>query len=219
MALITCPECRGQVSDKAEYCPHCGFPIQQYMARARQLKQDRLTNASGGIIIPEGSYNQQHKQTSQPAPQHDRPAPEPTHDEPEIAPKPSRLKEAVMAFFMLVFIVAVVGYFVAPYFSDATRPDTQLVMPSDSTADPEWADAPDNSEADSRDAKADRPKERDSQTDTEAADAQPVRRDSVARTVEPSPRETTQPDRVHRETPAAEPKAPAASESDRQLTE
>ena len=28
MALITCPECGGQVSDLAVACPHCGFPIQ-----------------------------------------------------------------------------------------------------------------------------------------------------------------------------------------------
>lgn len=27
MALITCPECHGQVSDKAAVCPHCGYPI------------------------------------------------------------------------------------------------------------------------------------------------------------------------------------------------
>ena len=27
MALITCPECNGQVSDKATVCPHCGYPI------------------------------------------------------------------------------------------------------------------------------------------------------------------------------------------------
>ena len=27
MALITCPECNGQVSDKADVCPHCGYPI------------------------------------------------------------------------------------------------------------------------------------------------------------------------------------------------
>lgn len=27
MALITCPECNGQVSDKAATCPHCGYPI------------------------------------------------------------------------------------------------------------------------------------------------------------------------------------------------
>lgn len=27
MALITCPECNGRVSDKATTCPHCGYPI------------------------------------------------------------------------------------------------------------------------------------------------------------------------------------------------
>ena len=27
MALITCPECGNQVSDKAKTCPNCGIPI------------------------------------------------------------------------------------------------------------------------------------------------------------------------------------------------
>lgn len=27
MAIILCPECKGKVSDKADVCPHCGFPI------------------------------------------------------------------------------------------------------------------------------------------------------------------------------------------------
>lgn len=27
MALINCPECRTQVSDKAEKCPKCSYPI------------------------------------------------------------------------------------------------------------------------------------------------------------------------------------------------
>ena len=29
MALLKCPECNNNVSDKAEACPHCGYPIQQ----------------------------------------------------------------------------------------------------------------------------------------------------------------------------------------------
>lgn len=29
MALIKCPECQLQVSDKALSCPHCGYPINQ----------------------------------------------------------------------------------------------------------------------------------------------------------------------------------------------
>jgi predicted amidophosphoribosyltransferase len=27
MALINCPECNKEISDMAESCPHCGFPI------------------------------------------------------------------------------------------------------------------------------------------------------------------------------------------------
>jgi len=27
MALINCPECQKEISDKAESCPHCGCPI------------------------------------------------------------------------------------------------------------------------------------------------------------------------------------------------
>lgn len=29
MALITCPECNGKVSDQATTCIHCGYPLQQ----------------------------------------------------------------------------------------------------------------------------------------------------------------------------------------------
>ncbi|MCB9598252.1 MAG: PH domain-containing protein [Sandaracinaceae bacterium] len=27
MTLIACPECAGRVSDRAQACPHCGFPV------------------------------------------------------------------------------------------------------------------------------------------------------------------------------------------------
>jgi len=27
MAMIKCPECEGSISDKAVFCPHCGYPI------------------------------------------------------------------------------------------------------------------------------------------------------------------------------------------------
>ena len=27
MALLNCPECKERVSDQAEACPHCGFPL------------------------------------------------------------------------------------------------------------------------------------------------------------------------------------------------
>lgn len=44
MALITCPECGKEISDKAQTCPNCGAPInvqkevEVYFSRARALK-------------------------------------------------------------------------------------------------------------------------------------------------------------------------------------
>lgn len=32
MALINCPECNGNVSTAATTCPHCGFPLEKYIA-------------------------------------------------------------------------------------------------------------------------------------------------------------------------------------------
>ena len=31
MALINCPECAKEISDKASACPHCGYPIAEYI--------------------------------------------------------------------------------------------------------------------------------------------------------------------------------------------
>lgn len=38
MALIKCPECQRDVSDKAEICVHCGFPIQEWIEAERNKK-------------------------------------------------------------------------------------------------------------------------------------------------------------------------------------
>lgn len=51
--LIQCPECELQVSDKATYCPHCGYPIQpevkQRKPRRSNNKRRRLPNGFGQI--------------------------------------------------------------------------------------------------------------------------------------------------------------------------
>jgi hypothetical protein len=39
MALTKCPECRGQVSDQASACPHCGYPLAGGTPRARAIVQ------------------------------------------------------------------------------------------------------------------------------------------------------------------------------------
>lgn len=45
MALIQCPECSGQVSDRASSCPHCGFPLSTAPVpkRGRPKRREELT--------------------------------------------------------------------------------------------------------------------------------------------------------------------------------
>ena len=52
MALITCPECAGTVSDKAFICPHCGYPIQSATLppKAPRKVRKRRPNGSGTIV-------------------------------------------------------------------------------------------------------------------------------------------------------------------------
>lgn len=53
MALINCPECNNQVSDKAYSCPQCGYPITAINTvtkmRRAQSKRKRLPNGFGRI--------------------------------------------------------------------------------------------------------------------------------------------------------------------------
>lgn len=50
MALIKCPECELQVSDKALSCPHCGYPMQTPKRKPRtNTKRRRLPNGFGSI--------------------------------------------------------------------------------------------------------------------------------------------------------------------------
>lgn len=39
MALIKCPECGKQISDKAEICPHCGIEVQKILEEIREKKR------------------------------------------------------------------------------------------------------------------------------------------------------------------------------------
>ena len=51
MALIKCPECDLQVSDKALSCPHCGYPMASAPRKkyTKQVKRKRLPNGFGSI--------------------------------------------------------------------------------------------------------------------------------------------------------------------------
>ena len=37
MALIDCPECKKEISDKANSCPHCGYPINQQLIQKEEF--------------------------------------------------------------------------------------------------------------------------------------------------------------------------------------
>ena len=39
MALISCPECGKEISDKAFACPHCGNPMSQQPQQVVQVQQ------------------------------------------------------------------------------------------------------------------------------------------------------------------------------------
>lgn len=44
MALINCPECKKEISNKAESCPSCGFPI-------NKKKTNIIVKQSQGIFL------------------------------------------------------------------------------------------------------------------------------------------------------------------------
>lgn len=58
MALMKCPECELQVSDKALSCPHCGYPLKSADASAprksRPRRHKRLPNGFGSITELKG---------------------------------------------------------------------------------------------------------------------------------------------------------------------
>lgn len=39
MALIKCPECKKQISETVENCPHCGYPIS--LGEIKKIKDSR----------------------------------------------------------------------------------------------------------------------------------------------------------------------------------
>lgn len=61
MALITCPECGKQVSDKAAACIHCGYPIQALTQQKNELLLARRARKEGNTIDAEKYYSSAYK--------------------------------------------------------------------------------------------------------------------------------------------------------------
>ena len=51
MALITCPECQQQVSDRADACPKCGFPISILHKQPDIQREEAASPASRSIPV------------------------------------------------------------------------------------------------------------------------------------------------------------------------
>ena len=60
MALINCPECNKQISDKAKICINCGYPIEDIMQQsANENLQTNAEKTTNGRIYKlfEANYN------------------------------------------------------------------------------------------------------------------------------------------------------------------
>ena len=52
MALIKCPECRKEISDKARACPNCGYPVNEEKKEKRiNLVAAKCPNCGSNIEV------------------------------------------------------------------------------------------------------------------------------------------------------------------------
>ena len=50
MALIECPECKKEISDKAKECPHCGYPIVKKEEKKKEEPKKDLVLKNTNIL-------------------------------------------------------------------------------------------------------------------------------------------------------------------------
>ena len=55
MAIIECPECKKEISDKANVCVHCGFPIKEYLENNAE-KEEKISAINAKVQIAEMEY-------------------------------------------------------------------------------------------------------------------------------------------------------------------
>ena len=54
MALIRCPECGKEISDRAQACIHCGYPMELIQAR---LEEERPLSGPYSVVLKSCRYN------------------------------------------------------------------------------------------------------------------------------------------------------------------
>ena len=57
MALIKCPECRKEISDKSKQCIHCGFPLETIDINKKCIISEKEYDLSSTIeFVNNGKY-------------------------------------------------------------------------------------------------------------------------------------------------------------------
>ena len=51
MALIECNECKKKISDKADKCPNCGYPIKEEIKKEKDKERKQLVKEKKPIIV------------------------------------------------------------------------------------------------------------------------------------------------------------------------
>lgn len=51
MALITCPECKKEISDQAKMCPHCGYELPKKKSGVSPRKKTKSALIIGGVFL------------------------------------------------------------------------------------------------------------------------------------------------------------------------
>lgn len=57
MALIKCPECGKDISDKAPACIHCGFPLRLIKSEVEELPEKEIAIVNEERIPSENGYS------------------------------------------------------------------------------------------------------------------------------------------------------------------
>ena len=132
MSLIFCPECGRQISDKAEACPNCGFPVHKLYTQANTGPQPSAAQPT--------DFQQQSQSQPQYTAQGNSPQPQQPGRELEDAPRPKKKSHwTLIVAFGIALTICGVGYY---YYNDARsqqemddyvlamQSDDQLVMES-----------------------------------------------------------------------------------------
>ncbi len=116
MALIKCPECGKEVSDKAVTCPNCGYPLKEYLDNnMSDGGTDQYYNEEDDYNQPVGPYL--NNETSQGG---------------ENIPKKKKSHRMVIIFAVLAIIGIIIAIFLEPNHNTADNADdTDLIIAED----------------------------------------------------------------------------------------